>query len=459
MGLNIPTLLFLGVTQTPNIISDQEGIFVQVIAKVRELLRRGLIEDAIFLSVNNLNKTDERHRLFHLIGDAFFKKEMFSLSRDFYGLALEEGSNTPWTYFNMARSLDKLNDNECIQWFDKAISISKNPEFLYGKAVCKIIDIPEKKHLFKEAVSRDKSILFRDWGLQSAYPKKMRGDLYEIMSEGRNNSWFRPNSKEYNPKFGSFARLVEKSFAQEVAIFAGLNTPQVYAKGNLDELSSDLDRKKYVLKPLVGASSKGVLLVSDGVDLLSGKSIGPSVKEFYDSTGFQWHGTKFLVEEFCVDVEAGIDPRLTVPRDFKCFAANGKLYWVNVYDRNYSTSKEMTVGCYDDGWKRLPNTSEHYKDSGPLNKPEYFNVMKEQVCRLSSLFPYFMRFDFYITNKGPVFGEFTHNPSEGRYQTRFGERTQLQLLFIYPDPKDPNHDRSILNAASQSIKLRVGSGS
>lgn len=278
----------------------------------------------------------------------------------------------------------------------------------------------------------------------------MRGDLFDIMSEGRNNSWFRTKSKSYNKDFLLFAKLVEKDYAQKVVNHLGIRTPKVYATGTLEEIFKRARPKRFVLKPKVGASMNGVIAVDNNFDCISRRTLEGSVEEFYESIKFPWKSRQFIMEEFVSDIQEKHNPYIKIPRDFKCFASRGEFLWVNVYNRNYPSSKEMTIACLDGNWRRLPNTSEVYRDSVNIEKPLFFDELKGCVEKLSASFPYFMRFDFFISENGPVFGEFTHNSSEGRFQTKFGERTQLQILYIHPDTENPIHDTKLLERAAST---------
>lgn len=127
---------------------------MKITDEIKEMMDKGLYEEAIVKSVISLDHSNDRHRLLHLLGDSLFRKEMFIAASSFYKMAIDEGSERPWTYFNMARSLDKLEDPKSTEYFNKAISLSKNPEFIFGKAISKTTPNQEKnlcfiKHLIR----------------------------------------------------------------------------------------------------------------------------------------------------------------------------------------------------------------------------------------------------------------------------------------------------------------------
>jgi hypothetical protein len=55
--------------------------------------------------------------------------------------------------------------------------------------------------------------------------------------------------------------------------------------------------------------------------------------------------------------------------------------------------------------------------------------MLDQAKRLSRAYEIFVRIDFYATDNGAVFGEFTPTPSMGGGPTKFGQK----LLMFYWD--------------------------
>lgn len=411
---------------------------------LRNLMKSAAYEEAIRYGLELLDKDSDKGLVCHIVGDAFYNLKLFQLAAKFYADAIIASSLRPWTYFNLGRALEALNDPKSVEYMDCAISMDGGPEFLFGKAKNRFTPDVQRLELFRKVVNKDRRFLFRDWGIQHMFPQRMRGDLHRIISKERKAQWFIAESGKYDRRFEGFARLTDKVFAQQVVQRLGLDVPRQIASGLLEGLSNSISESRYVIKPKRGSSSKGISLVDDRFDLFKRQRFESSFLELYEPMLSVWKSREFIVEELIRDVDSQYDPYLNIPRDFKCFAAEGEFFWVNIYDRNYPKISEMKMACYDENWTRLSKTAESYRDAGKMAEPKYFDELKEAVCLLSRNFPYFMRFDFYLSDRGPVFGEFTHTPSEGMHQTEFGERTQLQLLFLYPDGKEPRHNREVL---------------
>lgn len=171
------------------------------------------------------------------------------------------------------------------------------------------------------------------------------------------------------------------------------------------------------------------------------------IREYYNKKSIDLKESVFVAEELVSDVDIKSNPYLLIPRDFKCFASRGKLIWTNIYNRNSESPKLYTMASYNRNWQRIPKTSNSYSESLNIEKPQHYDKLVECVELLSSKFPYFMRFDFYIDAEGPVFGEFTPTSSMGREQSDFGTKIQLQTFFIHPDPMHPIHSEEFIKSS------------
>lgn len=424
--------------------------------ELKRLSMSGETDEAVSFGLSLLKSSDIQARVYHLLGDTFLRRSMHKTAIHFYRESLGSGGDSAWTHFNLARCLEILDDKACVEHYDAALQKAKTADFLLGKARSKFTDLDKKRELLRYCVQRDPSYIFWDWKLQNHFPQSMKGDLHRILTDGRITSWFKPTSDSYDPRFENFARLCHKDYANMVASELGLRVPKEFFRGKLEDIRVGDLPSRYVLKPTRGESSKGVILAHNGVDIFNRREIGTSFAEYYAATGYNPQGRTFIVEEFVKDYGFKFDPSLIIPRDFKCFAAGGNIYWINVYNRNRAAGKPMTVGCHDLNWKRIKRTTNAYAEAPAIEAPPHLEKLKDAVRSLSKAFPYFMRFDFYMTEDGPVFSEFTHYPSGGLGQTEFGERTQLQLLFINPDPTDPIHDETPLRRAAERLKGQGG---
>ena len=65
--------------------------------------------------------------------------------------------------------------------------------------------------------------------------------------------------------------------------------------------------------------------------------------------------------------------------------------------------------------------------------PPGFETLFAMAEAISQKLPWLLRLDFYLTPRGPVFGEFTTFPNAGLDLTPFSRRTLLQQWELWPD--------------------------
>lgn len=214
-------------------------------------------------------------------------------------------------------------------------------------------------------------------------------------------------------------KLSNKHNSREFAKMHGCNVPELYWKGrehNKIDFSALPDR--FVIRPTIGHSSGLVFLMKDGMNLMDKKSHTPeSIRTILGEALQKNPCLEFLVEEFLRD-EAG---EHRIPDDYKVYMFNGELASIQVINR-LGPSKGFT-SCYDEDWNRIPNVNIYYPQA-PLQKaPECLQGILDQARLLSKSYEIFVRIDFYATDKGAVFGEFTPTPFMGTSFTPEAEST------------------------------------
>ena len=68
-----------------------------------------------------------------------------------------------------------------------------------------------------------------------------------------------------------------------------------------------------------------------------------------------------------------------------------------------------------------------------MERPEKLDELLEAADLIAADLKCFYRLDFYMTPRGPVFGEFTSYPAGGKCFTPFGDRLMCDLMDRYPD--------------------------
>jgi len=139
--------------------------------------------------------------------------------------------------------------------------------------------------------------------------------------------------------------------------------------------------------------------------------------------------TRFLVEEFVQDY----DQAFTIPRDFKVFVADGKASIIQVIDRN-PAKKDRTNSFFDRNWIHIAQRIKcNYKSGPAYARPPALDQILKMSDLIAADISCFYRLDFYLSERGPLFGEFTSYPSGGRAFTNFGAKLMCGLMDLKPD--------------------------
>ena len=138
---------------------------------------------------------------------------------------------------------------------------------------------------------------------------------------------------------------------------------------------------------------------------------------------------RILIEEFLRDY----DPHFNIPRDFKVYVAGGHAWIIQVIDRN--PPKELrNHSFYTRDWLKIDEPFQTTYRRGPaIARPALLPELLEAAERIARDIGAFFRLDFYLTNRGVVFGEFTADPFAGKNFTPFGEEYLWSLMDRFPD--------------------------
>jgi hypothetical protein len=136
---------------------------------------------------------------------------------------------------------------------------------------------------------------------------------------------------------------------------------------------------------------------------------------------------EFLVEEFVKNE----DGEYTIPNDYKFLCFNGEIAAVVVIKR--LGPKNGLSYFYDEHWNKMKKIHYLYPATDQQNPPKCFKEMLGLAKQLGKAYGIFVRLDFYATDKGPVFGEFTPTPSLGQDFTPYGKQLLLEYWDKYCD--------------------------
>jgi hypothetical protein len=209
-------------------------------------------------------------------------------------------------------------------------------------------------------------------------------------------------------------RLSNKYNSREFARLHGCRVARLYWKGReVSEINFNALPAHYVIRPTIGHSCNLVFLMVDGVNLMDQRKYTPQeiIVKLSQVLELNPH-YEFLIEEF-VKTEAG---EYKIPKDYKMYMFNGEIARIEVINRLSPT--EGFTSYYDENWNRMESKGVKYAQTSYNEEPpQCLNEIIQNARTLSKAYEIFVRIDFYATNKGAVFGEFTPTPGYGNYFT------------------------------------------
>ncbi len=283
--------------------------------------------------------------------------------------------------------------------------------------------------LFAEAIGHDGRALIRPWGLE---PKRAQDqfDVIRTLMKTRLERWYRDTKARKAPPV---ARLADKIALRDWAkdqTAVRIPTPL----GQFDGFNAvpwpKFETQSVVIKPRHGAMARGVLVLSEGFDLMRHQQVGPSLAQYAAKI---WETES--VKDGAVLAEALVRdpaPDTAIPRDFKGFCVAGKVAFVVVQDTNgpggYQAFRQRRA--FDAKGHAVPRTHGSVPDIGEATLPARFFEVVTAMERLSAIFPQALRLDFYLDHDGPVLGEITTYPNAGLGFAPFSARTFHQMLAV-----------------------------
>lgn len=227
-------------------------------------------------------------------------------------------------------------------------------------------------------------------------------------------------------------RLSNKWNSREFARKLGIPVPRLYWSGtHLDAIPFDQLPPRYAVRSAIGYSRRAVLVMSHGRNLLVDRPCDPpGIRDAMRPHVRRLPRRRVLVEEF-IAPEPGTEAAL--PREYKFFVFGGHVGVVNVIER----TTPPTAATFGPAWDRLPPIDAVLAEPAvPPPKPACFEEMLAAAATFGSAVGAFVRVDLYAGARGPVFGETTGTPSEGRFFTEFANR-HLTALWDRHCPGQP----------------------
>lgn len=273
--------------------------------------------------------------------------------------------------------------------------------------------------------------------------KKNDGNLFALRIKHRHDTFWKspeaetvrnmavaasePLSKCKDVKYWQ-RKLSNKYNAREFAKLHNCQVPDLYWKGrNVQSIDFSKLPDHYVIRPTIGHSCNLVFLMANDINLMD-KQIysAENIKTILSKNLKENPHLEFLIEEF-IKTEKG---EHKIPDDYKMYMFNGEAATIEVINRLSPT--EGSLSCYDKDWNLTSNTAVNkFPQAAFQQPPKCFAQMLEQAKVLSKAYEIFVRIDFYATDKGAVFGEFTPTPGAANYLTPEAEKNFIEYWDTY----------------------------
>ena len=213
-------------------------------------------------------------------------------------------------------------------------------------------------------------------------------------------------------------KLSNKYNSREFAGKHGCKVAALIWKGrDIDTIDFKNLPENYVIRPTIGHSANLVFLMKKDYNLFDKKTYTTAqIKESLKTAIASNDKLEFLVEEFLKN-EQGQNEIL---KDYKVYSFNGEIACIWVINR--LSPKSGTGSFYDENWNPLKIVNKIYPNGELEQPPKCLKEMIKQAKILSKAYEIFVRIDFYATDKGCVFGEFTPTPGMGTCTTKYGQK-------------------------------------
>lgn len=281
--------------------------------------------------------------------------------------------------------------------------------------------------LARKRFRANRELFALDTGIVAAVSRHIRIKSFEQLMADRTHDWFATENRSLWQ-----SQLVKKDAMQRVARRNLVAIPQQIARFSdpAELLALELP-SSYVAKPDGLASAKGVFAVADNLNVFTGRPVTPkrivaSWKKLAETTDRIDH---FIVEEFVTDRCApGTHP---IPLDFKVYVFGGTAGFLEVFDRNYPGPSRTP---YSIGWHSLPEPFQTDHILGPMiRRPDNLDEVIEAAERVGQDVGSFCRVDLFNGPLGPVLGEITILPANGKNRTAYANLLIQQAYIVFED--------------------------
>jgi hypothetical protein len=210
--------------------------------------------------------------------------------------------------------------------------------------------------------------------------------------------------------------LIQKWNSREFVSKHGCRVPELYWSGGpfsrapLESLPDN-----FVVRPVRDSAHRGVLVVSDGRDLLRQEPATESELRTRLSPPHRLRRpTTILIEEFA----RGEDGGYRLPLEYKCHTFAESVAVVEEIER--TGPRTGTKIFYTPQWEPLADRMQARLPQGEIrDPPACLEEMLRHASTLGAQLQTYMRIDFFATDRGSMFNEFSSHPGGGRHWTPY----------------------------------------
>ena len=213
--------------------------------------------------------------------------------------------------------------------------------------------------------------------------------------------------------------LINKWNAREFAARHGADLPALFWRGTArEEAPFESLPDAFVIRPVSGTMCRGVEAVVGDRELLHGHPASlPELRSGLPRTRFLRRAAPFLIEEF-ITTEDG---RFELPVGYKCHTFGDEVVLVETVRTRSADDAEHRY--YTPDWEPIEDPINTYlpPDEQLSEPPRCLERMVEQAATLGAELGTYMRVDFFASERGCIFNEFSSLPLGGNYNTPYCE--------------------------------------
>lgn len=206
--------------------------------------------------------------------------------------------------------------------------------------------------------------------------------------------------------------LLNKWNAREFAARHGAALAELYWHGDPAEVPLERLPADFVIRPVRGMARHGVCAVTGGRDVMrccpaSAADLRAHLRRLPRPN----RGLPVLVEEFVRTPEGACE----LPLEVKCFTFADVVGAIKVIERGDSPQSEGRSRYYTPDWQPIDDRIDfHYPQGEVRPPPADVETMLSLASRMGAAIGTFMRVDFFLTDRGWVFNEFSSTPFGGQ---------------------------------------------